>query len=857
MSAGPPPLLEAIERNCPSCLRERNQWVAWKYVERGGKPTKAPVNPHDGSLASSTDATTWGTFAQAIEACRRNSALAGVGFVFTADDPYCGVDLDDSLDESTGELKPWAQQIVDRLDSYTEISPSGSGLKVFIKANKPGSRCRKAYEDGEVEIYDRDRFFTVTGNRLPSIPAEVNLRQESLDFVYAQVFGNDEPGANSASSASRGPEPSDSGTVALSDDEIIDLASKQRRSGPKFQTLWAGDWNSHFNSASEADSSVVFTLAFYTKDPEQIDRIFRQSQLFRSKWDEKHGSESYGQTTIAKALSKVTKQYKPQAKKTRTARPLAPAPTNTSLPSILIDDRQLSELTDQALSALNSSNRKPHLFIRAGGIVRVVYDEQGVPKIDAIDTAKMRCRLSESANFFTMRRSDGGYIQVGTIPPKSLAENILAQKDWSFPALAGIARAPILRRDGTICTAPGYDPTSRLMYCPDPALKLVPIPDHPCGEEVRACVDILMQVIGEFPFVDAPSRANALAILFSILMRPVIDGHVPLAIVDAPMQGTGKTLLVSSLAGIAVGGVSSESIPAKENEDEWRKKITTILMTASPFVLLDNIPDNTTLNSPPLAATLTSYDWSDRVLGKSQAIRLPSRAVWVATGNNLRVSGDMPRRSYSIRLDANAERPWERTGFAIKGLPRHIATNRGNLLSAALTIIRGWYTNGQPKAPTPTLGSFEEWAETIGSVLAYAGIDGFLGNLEQTQVVQDEDTQQWTAFFEAWWERFGSRKQTADDICSAVIPRLNDPVEYINEPLSGALPEALIVNRDRGEGAFKRSLGRHLSRLRGRVFSGRKLNDAGLNKKNHVRLWQLVDTKAPPSTLFEMEGADE
>ncbi len=141
-------------------------------------------------------------------------------------------------------------------------------------------------------------------------------------------------------------------------------------------------------------------------------------------------------------------------------------------------------------------------------------------------------------------------------------------------------------------------------------------------------------------------------------------------------------------------------------------------------------------------------------------------------------------------------------------------------------------------------------------MLAFAGIDGFLSNLEQTQTVQDEDTQQWTAFFDAWWERFGNRMLTADDVCNVVMPRPNEPVEYIDEPLARALPEPLIVNRDRGEGAFKRSLGRHLSRLRGRVFSGRKLRDAGLNKKNHVRLWQLVDTKAPATTLFDTEVVD-
>ena len=307
------------------------------------------------------------------------------------------------------------------------------------------------------------------------------------------------------------------------------------------------------------------------------------------------------------------------------------------------------------------------------------------------------------------------------------------------------------------------------MYCPDPGLVLTPIPEYPDSNEVQACVDILLDVISDFPFADDPSRANALAILFTLLMRPVIAGHVPLAIIDAPMQGTGKTLLVTALGTIAVGNVSSESIPSKENDDEWRKKITSILLAASPFVLLDNIPDNTTIDSPSLAAALTTEEWSDRLLGRNNAIRLPSRVVWAATGNNLRVAGDMPRRSYSIRLDANAERPWERTGFKIKGLERHVRANRGDLLSAALTVVRAWYTNGKPRASVPALGSFDEWAETIGSVVAFAGIDGFLGNIAQTQLVQDEDTQQWSAFFEAWWEEFNAQPVVVDELCKRLV----------------------------------------------------------------------------------------
>jgi putative DNA primase/helicase len=295
----------------PVCLRGCRQWVAWKYVVREGRQTKAPVNPHTGGLASSTDPATWGSFEEALAAWQRGSDLAGVGFVFSEDDPYCGVDLDDAVDPDSRTIKSWAKDIVDRLGSYSEISPSGTGVKILLKAIKPGTRCRRSYGDGEVEIYDRRRFFTVTGMRLTDMPPDVQLRQDELDAVYRQVFGDDGLDRTPAATPSTKTAP----VTSLSDDEIVRLASSQRRSGAKFATLWAGNWNSHFNSASEADSSVVFTLAFYTKDAAQIDRLFRQSGLMREKWDELHGGETYGESTIAKALERVTRQYEPKRRR--------------------------------------------------------------------------------------------------------------------------------------------------------------------------------------------------------------------------------------------------------------------------------------------------------------------------------------------------------------------------------------------------------------------------------------------------------------------------------------------------------------------------------------------------------------
>jgi hypothetical protein len=839
--------LEDILRNTPKCLRDRQQWVVWKYVVRDGRETKAPINPHTGSLASSTNPATWGSFDEAISAWRHSTELAGVGFVFSEDDPYCGVDLDDAFDLDISEIAPWAADIVNRLGSYTEVSPSGTGVKVILKANKPGTRCRKAYQGGEVEIYDRDRFFTVTGVRILDLPPDVELRQEELEAVYREVLGEDSH--NAARPTNAAPSPVKHTPVDLTDDEIIQLASSQRRSGAKFATLWAGNWNAHFNSASEADSSVVFTLAFYTKDAAQIDRLFRQSGLMREKWDELHGGETYGATTIAKALAKVTEQYQPKRRRT-SPRPSPPPPENSGLPAIIVNNTQLSDLTDQALAAVAQANKPPQVFVRAGTLARVVCDENGQPKIDPFDRVKMRCRLSQVANFFSLRRGQDGYEPVGVNPPLSLAENVLSQTTWQLPPLAGIARAPILRHDGTICTEPGYDPVSGLYYVADPRLKLTPIPQYPTTDEVQACLDIVLNVIGDFPFADEPSRANALAILFTLLMRPVITGNVPLAIIDAPVQGTGKSLLVTSLATIAVGSVAAESIPTRDNDEEWRKKITSILLAASSFVHLDNIPDNTTINSPSLAAALTAAEWSDRILGRSEVIRLPSRAVWAATGNNLRVAGDLPRRSYSIRLDANEERPWTRTGFKIKDLQSYVPEHRGNLLSAALTIIRAWYTNGKPTVDVPALGSFETWASTVGSVLAFAGINGFLANLDQTQVIQNDDMTQWTAFFDAWWDRFQEEEVTADKLARLILPRKDASDTLFADPLIESLPEPLLVNRDRGEGSLKRSIGRNLSRLTGRIFQQRKLCAAGEEKKRHIRKWCLKamdPTNAPES----------
>lgn len=153
------PVLE----NIPVELKELQQWVGWKYEERGGRLTKIPKNPRTGGNANVGRADTWGNIEEALVAMKKYN-LDGIGFVFTETDPFMGVDLDKCLDPETGELEPWGRRWVDHFKSYTEITPSGKGLHIIVRGRRPAGfhQCRK----DRVEVYDRNRFFTFTGQIL-------------------------------------------------------------------------------------------------------------------------------------------------------------------------------------------------------------------------------------------------------------------------------------------------------------------------------------------------------------------------------------------------------------------------------------------------------------------------------------------------------------------------------------------------------------------------------------------------------------------------------------------------------------------------------------------------------------------
>jgi len=329
----------------------------------------------------------------------------------------------------------------------------------------------------------------------------------------------------------------------------------------------------------------------------------------------------------------------------------------------------------------------------------------------------------------------------------------MSRPEWpEFPVLDGIVETPTISPSGELVDTPGYDQSSRLCYIPAPDFHLPKLPDDPDATQITWSRDLLREVFDGFPFVDGASRANVIGLLMTPVVRPAIGGLVPLALLDAPVAGTGKSLVTEVVALVATGRYA-EMLSQHKTDDEQRKAITAILMQGSPLIVMDNVMGR--LSSAALSRALSANVWKDRILGVSENATLPNRATWMATGNNILLGGDLPRRTYLIQMDPEMAHPERRSDFLHPDLKAWVLEERAHILTAILTLARAWFAAGRPAADVPVIGGYEQWTATVGGILAHAGIDGFLGNLERLRDVVDPSEGQWQNFLEVWYAEFG------------------------------------------------------------------------------------------------------
>jgi hypothetical protein len=309
-----PKAIPVLAENIPAELKDKGHWVGWRYQQKQEEWTKVPVCCTTGSPGKVNDPQTWCEFETAF-ACHQKKDLSGIGFVLTLDEGLCGIDLDHCRDPETGMVKLWAWTIIRLMASYTEVTPSGTGIRIFVRGTLPGDRRKK----GDVEMYDKNKYLTTTGAHLSGTPRAIENRHVELNELYEHIFMLETGSPPDAEVYSYN---------GVSDAEIISKA-KQANNGDKFTQLWGGDW-SGYDSQSEADIALCRLFIFWVggRDAARVEQLFGQSKLSkRDKWSKR---EDYRARTIDRALKDQKEYYSLNDVFTRVTRPTQSIQANSA-----------------------------------------------------------------------------------------------------------------------------------------------------------------------------------------------------------------------------------------------------------------------------------------------------------------------------------------------------------------------------------------------------------------------------------------------------------------------------------------------------------------------------------------------
>ena len=494
-------------------------------------------------------------------------------------------------------------------------------------------------------------------------------------------------------------------------------------------------------------------------------------------------------------------------------------------------------LADDALAGLATIERAEHtLFVRSRELVRIIPSTkaprgvsrlQGSPVIQLVSTPMLRDRLARIGKWVRVASGPRGKEhEQDTIPPPWLVENILTRAELPFVPLEGVVEAPTIRRDGSLLTEPGYDDMTGLYFYRDASSPRFPlIPEYVSIEDARGALSELLDVVSDFPFRDLCDQAAMIAAILSLIARHAIDGPVPLFVFRSPTPGTGKTLGADIVSLIGTGRPAPRA-SLDGDDSETRKLVLAVAIQGIQVFLLDNLTG--TVGNRTLAAALTAETWQDRLLGQSRIVEAPLRPVWMATGNGLSFRGDLGRRVVLIDIDAKLEHPEDReeSSFHYPDLRAHVARKRPMLVTAALTVLRGYHVAGRPKHGAPRIGSFEEWDDLIRGACVWAGLADPCGGRERVRAEDDSDLASLTAALDAVAEAFPNPFTVADLLVRCEAD--SDLRAVIAELVGGKLEP--------------RPVGTALRGVRGRIAGGRCFERAGRSaSRNRSPLWLVKE----------------
>jgi putative DNA primase/helicase len=445
-------------------------------------------------------------------------------------------------------------------------------------------------------------------------------------------------------------------------------------------------------------------------------------------------------------------------------------------------------------------------------------------------------------------KKSGAVEWVPSHPPKDVVETVMSRRgEWTFKPLAGVISTPTLRPDGSILDKPGYDEATKLYLIS--TVKLPVMPDTPTRRDAERALNMLDELLDEFPFVmdddgASPSRSVALSLLITPTVRGAMD-VVPAHVARAATSGTGKSYLLDTAAAIAIGS-TCPVMTAGKTEEETEKRIGSKALAGHSIINIDNV--NGELGGDNLCQIVERPICEIRVLGRSSMPRVVNRFCVFATGNNIQLVGDMTRRALICSMDAAMERPADR---AFRGDPvRTVLRNRGAYIAACLTVIRAYIAAGRPRQECVPMASFKLWSDTVRSALLWLGRADPCDTIK-TARDEDPELQKLTQFLGAMrnevgvgreWSVFASDLQAKAEYMTTDMDEEGRPVghKYHKHPeLKAALDEWTFNGK-----LNTRSLGKWMNSKKMRVVDGHRL--ACFEDRNRkVLRWYVERVETP------------
>jgi len=467
--------------------------------------------------------------------------------------------------------------------------------------------------------------------------------------------------------------------------------------------------------------------------------------------------------------------------------------------SIMTTNRPLPDITADAMEALVLANDPPRIFLQGRRLCRV-QESAGRLQIITLNESAVRGEMARSAEWVKFANQKVSH----AIPSIEVVRDLINSSDLGeIPELDGLSMCPLLC-ERKIHTDYGYCESARAF--------IVCNRTHYRGDwTVKTALDFLIRgLLVDFPFADDASIAHALGLMLLPIVRPAISGPTPMHLINAPTVGSGKTLLSQVCLSPTVANQVILT-PGNTNDEEMRKRITSCLVEGRQYVVLDNLSGM--IQGDALASCLTSRVIADRLLGRSENATFKNRLVWVATGNNATMSDDLIRRTISIRLNPNMERPHDRSGYTHPDILGFVDENRSKILSALCFLIQHWIDGGCNEWSGCLMGSFESWSRIVGGILDSAGIPGFLGNLASFGISANSEVEAWGEFYRKWYSAYRDEPVKASQLLD-LFERIEDLVHHLGDKSEGSkLSKLGITLRGRVDivvdGLAIRSFGRH------------------------------------------------